>query len=95
MTAKVRKVIGRWMGADGDIAEVVLDGCRVELIERFAEVSKLSEPRHKVKTHIELEDGKRVELPFPERARILPNARAVVVLDESLEVEGGAGSAPQ
>lgn len=50
---------------------------------------KLAEPRHKLKTHLELEGGKRVELPFPERARILPNARAVVViLDENLEVDG-------
>lgn len=80
MSQKIGRVLGCWAGADGSLAEVVLDGDESDIAERFAAVLVLPPPRQEQGLCLELDNGERVKLPTPANMRILPGRRAVAAV---------------
>ncbi|MET3391087.1 hypothetical protein ABIC33_001726 [Variovorax sp. 1140] len=81
MNGLVSKVIGLWQGADGQLAEVVYEGDDSQGgIERWRAVDSLKAPCIRLRTRIELNDGRRVTLAIDEIAHILPDRTGVLVL---------------
>ena len=90
MTALVCKVSGIWRGDDGNMAEVGYGRTDGGRRNHWDAVDALKEPRVKLRTVIELEDGLRVILPTNEIAYILPDKSGVLVLfDDDKSVQDG------
>jgi hypothetical protein len=71
MNNLVKKIIGRWQGGDGNLAEVVYEGSDDQNgIERWKAVDALKAPCIRLQTIIELEDGRRINFQINEIAHI-------------------------
>ncbi|MGJ7542048.1 hypothetical protein [Variovorax sp. LT1R16] len=75
----IDRVIGRWMGADTRIAEVVYEGGG-ESAERWVHVDSLKKPVIRLSTALDLNDGTRTLLPVDEIAHLLPDRTGVFVV---------------
>ncbi len=91
----ISRIIGRWRGSDGHVAEVVHEGSHASGSDRWAEVDNLRAPVTRLNTAVDLTTGERVILPAIEIAHLLPDATCVLVLFEpSRETAGDIRFAP-
>ena len=79
-TSHVSKIIGLWRGNDGSLVEVSYGGVETESPNFRNAIDALKEPRVRLRTMMELNDGSRINLPANETAHILPDAPGVLVL---------------
>ncbi|MGO4391882.1 hypothetical protein AB4Z46_11060 [Variovorax sp. M-6] len=89
MSALVSKVIGRWLGANGCLAEVVYEGSNVSGPERWAAVDSLPAPVVRLETQVELSDGSRRGLGVGGIAHLLPDHTGVLVVFVSAKPPAG------
>ncbi|CDN89978.1 MULTISPECIES: hypothetical protein [Hydrogenophaga] len=77
---KVSKTLLVKQGADGERAQVVIDGSNEAGELRWAAVKALKPPKKEVETALIRDDGTYVPLPFCELAWLLPDRTGVLVI---------------
>lgn len=91
MSALIEKVGILYRGANGKIAEWIVDGGLVDAIDASKDVDSLVPPLGKVKSFLILTDGARIRLPFCGIAYRIPDHTGVAAIFESGEYLNSQG----